>query len=56
MKARRDMKYQELAMEVARQLQSRFSPNAATIKRCVDLLILKEFLQELEDDRVGYLA
>jgi cullin 1 len=56
MKARRTMSYQDLVMETVRQLQARFAPQNADIKRCVDLLIEKEFLERLDDETLAYLA
>jgi len=43
-------------MEVAGQLKSRFSPDTVAIKRCVDLLIDREFLERLDNGDIGYLA
>lgn len=56
MKSRKKMAYQLLALEVVRQLQARFAPKDLDIKRCVDLLIDKEFLERLDDGSLGYLA
>ena len=56
MKSRRKMTYQMLAIEVIRQLQARFAPKDPDIKRCVDLLIDKEFLERLDGGFLGYLA
>jgi cullin 1 len=56
MKARKRMGYQELAIEVAAQVKSRFSPKDADMARSVDLLVRKEFLERLEDGCVAYLA
>jgi hypothetical protein len=56
MKARRNVAYQELVMEVLNQLKSRFHPNDDDIRRCVDQLIMKEFLDRLEDQSIKYLA
>lgn len=56
MKSRRKMTYQQLPLEVIRQLQERFAPKDADIKGCVDLLIDKEYLERLDDGSFGYLA
>lgn len=56
MKSRRNMTYQILALEIVRQLQARFAPKDPDIKRCIDLLIDKEFLERLDDGSLGYLA
>jgi len=50
------MTYQLLALEVVRQLQAWFAPKDPDIKRCVDLLIEKEFLKRLDEGSLGYLA
>ena len=50
------MAYQQLTIETINQLKSRFVPKVTDIKRCVDLLIDKEFLERMNDGSIGYLA
>jgi cullin 1 len=56
MKARRKATYIELSTEVIAQIQSRFLPASIDIKRCVELLIDREFLENLDNGYFGYLA
>jgi cullin 1 len=51
MKSRRLMRHVALVNEVIEQLQARFQPRVPDIKRCIDLLIEKEYLQRVEGQR-----
>jgi cullin 1 len=56
MKSRKTMEYQQLALETSRQLQSRFAIKDTDLRKCVDLLVDREFLEWREDGSLAYLA
>ncbi|KAF2860438.1 Cullin-domain-containing protein [Piedraia hortae CBS 480.64] len=56
MKSRKKMKHSELVSDAIGQIKSRFTPRVADIKKCIDILIEKEYLERLEDNELGYLA
>ncbi|CAG9998024.1 unnamed protein product [Clonostachys byssicola] len=56
MKARKQMKHAQLVSETINQIRSRFVPKVSDIKKCIEILLDKEYLERLEDDELGYLA
>ncbi|KFH47181.1 Cullin-like protein [Hapsidospora chrysogenum ATCC 11550] len=56
MKARKKMKHSQLVSETINQIRSRFVPKVSDIKKCIEILLDKEYLERLEDDELGYLA
>lgn len=56
MKSRKKMKHVQLVQETISQIKSRFTPKIADIKKCIDILLEKEYLERLEGDELGYLA
>ncbi len=56
MKARKRMKHQQLVSETINQIRARFVPKVSDIKKCIEILLDKEYLERLDDDDIGYLA
>lgn len=56
MKARQKMKHVQLVQETIQQIKSRFTPQVQDIKKCIDILLDKEYLERQDDDTIGYLA
>ncbi|MFS8017275.1 putative cullin protein, neddylation [Helianthus anomalus] len=54
MKARRVLDHNNMVAEVTKQLQSRFLPNPVVIKKRIESLIEREFLERDKDDRKLY--
>jgi cullin 1 len=56
MKTRKQLKHQNLMSETISQVKKQFAPKMSEIKKCVEILIEKEYLERLDDDLIGYLA
>ena len=56
MKARKKMKHNVLVGETISQIKGRFVPKIGDIKKCIEILLDKEYLERLDDDELGYLA
>ncbi|KAI1093534.1 Cullin-domain-containing protein [Rostrohypoxylon terebratum] len=56
MKARKKLKHNQLVGDTINQIKSRFVPKVSDIKKCIEILLDKEYLERLDDDELGYLA
>ncbi|KAL4222998.1 Cullin-2 [Mactra antiquata] len=58
MKARKIFKHNQLIQEVIHQAKARFAPNIAMIKKCIEALIDKQYLERTQNstDEYSYIA
>lgn len=56
MKARKTLRHVHLVQEVMDQSKKRFTPKVPEIKKCIDSLIDKDYLQRVEGGKYQYLA
>jgi len=56
MKSRKQLKHSNLISDTITLIKTRFSPKISDIKKCIEMLIEKEYLERLDDDVIGYLA
>lgn len=54
MKAQKNYDHRLLVMEVTNQLRVRFEPTVPQIKRCIDILIEKEYLERTNSKGDSY--
>lgn len=50
------MKHSILVSECIGQIKSRFMPKVGDIKKNIEILLDKEYLERLDGDELGYLA
>ena len=56
MKGRKKLKHVHLVEEVIHQVKHRFPPKIPDIKKNIDALMEKDYIERLEDDELSYIA
>ena len=56
MKSRKTMKHVQLVQEVIQQVKSRFPPKVPDIKKNIEALMEKDYIERVENDGVAYIA
>ncbi len=56
LKARKTLKHNSLIEEVITQSKQRFLPSIHLIKRCIEILIEKQYLERSSVDEYSYIA
>jgi predicted transcriptional regulator len=57
MKSRKELQHNQLIQEIIEQARSRFAPSIPMIKKCIDQLLEKQFIEKSADnDKYVYMA
>ena len=56
MKSRKKLKHNQLVSEVISQVRVRFPPKVADIKKNIDALMEKDYIERLDGDELAYIA
>ncbi len=56
MKGRKKLRHVHLVEEVINQVKSRFPPKISDIKKNIDALMEKDYIERLDNDELAYIA
>lgn len=56
MKSRKKLKHVNLVEEVINQVKARFPPKVPDIKKNIDALMEKDYIERLDGDELSYIA
>lgn len=56
MKSRKKMKHVQLVQEVINQVNKRFPPKVSDIKKNIEALLEKEYIERVDNDEIAYIA